>query len=66
MPAQPVLTAEEWFKRMRHAPPPSEDDVSVLWDGTRLDSQEKVMAWLAQIEEKRNADRAAACADAES
>ena len=63
VPAEPVMTAEEWLDRMRHAPPPTDDDVSVLWDGTRLDSREKVMAWLAQVEAKRVAERAAGCAD---
>jgi hypothetical protein len=57
MAAEPVMTAEEWFDRMRHAPPPTDDDVSVLWDGTRLDLREKVMAWLAQVEAKRVAER---------
>lgn len=63
MAAEPVLTAEEWFERMRKAPPPTDDDVSILWDGTRLDSREKVMAWLEQVEAKRAADQAAGRAD---
>lgn len=63
MSAEPVMTAEEWFERMRHAPPPTEDDVSILWDGTRLDSREKVLAWLAEVEAARAAERAAGRAD---
>jgi hypothetical protein len=41
---------------LRDAPPPTTDDVTVLFDGRRLDTKEKVLAWLAEIE----ADRAAA------
>ena len=63
MAAQPVLTAEEWFEGMRHARPSTGDDVTVLWDGRRLDSREAVMEWLAEVEAKR-AEEAAAAADA--
>ena len=52
MAAQPVMTAEEWFEGMRHAAPPTPDDVTILWDGRRLDSREVVMEWLAEIEVK--------------
>ena len=47
------MTAEEWFEGMRDARPPTLDDVSILWDGRRLDSREAVMEWLAEIEAKR-------------
>lgn len=63
MAAQPVLTAEELIERVRHAPPPTEDDVTILWDGRRLDSREAVMGWLAEVEAKR-AEEAAAAGDA--
>jgi hypothetical protein len=63
MAAQPVMTAEEWFEGMRHADPPTDDDVTILWDGRRLDSREAVMEWLAEVEAKR-AEEAAAAADA--
>jgi hypothetical protein len=63
MAAQPVMTAEEWFEGMRHAEPPTDDDVTILWDGRRLDSREAVMEWLAEVETKR-AEEAAAAADA--
>lgn len=53
MAAQPVMTAEEWFEGMRHARPPASDDVTVLWDGRRLDSREAVMEWLTEVEVKR-------------
>lgn len=65
MPAKPVMTAEEWFERLRHAPPPTEDDVTILWDGTRLDSREKVLKWLEDLEAKR-AEEAATGADAQA
>jgi len=53
MAAQRVMTAEEWFEGMRHAAPSTPDDVTILWDGRRLDSREAVMEWLAEIEVKR-------------
>jgi hypothetical protein len=53
MAAKPVMTAEELFERVRHAPPPTDDDVTILWDGRRLDSREKVLEWLAEVEAKR-------------
>ena len=53
MPAKPVLTAEELFARVRNAPPPTDDDVTILWDGRRLDSKEKVLEWLAEIDVAR-------------
>jgi hypothetical protein len=63
MAAQPVMTAEEWFEGMRNAGPPTVDDVTILWDGRRLDSREAVLEWLAEVEAKR-AEEAAAAADA--
>ncbi len=65
VPAEPVMTAEELFERLRHAPPPTDDDVTILWDGRRLDSKEKVLEWLAEVELAR-AEEAAAAADAEA
>lgn len=53
MPAKPVITAEELFERVRNAPPPTPDDVTILWDGRRLDSRESVMEWLAEVDAKR-------------
>lgn len=58
MAAEPVMTAEEWFEGMRHARPPTPDDVTITWDGRRLDSREAVMEWLAEVDAKR-ADEAA-------
>jgi len=65
MAAEPVMSAEELFERVRYAPPPTDDDVTILWDGRRLDSKEKVLEWLAEVEAVR-AEEATAVADAES
>jgi len=46
-------TAEEVIERMRHAAPPTPDDVTILWDGRRLDSREAAMEWLAEVDAKR-------------
>jgi hypothetical protein len=58
MEAQPVMTAEELFERMREAEPPSVDDVPVTFDGQRLDSPEAVKAWLLDLAARRSAVRA--------
>jgi len=63
MAAPPVMAAEELIERVRHAPPPTEDDVTILWDGRRLDSKDAVMEWLAEVEVKR-VEEAAATGDA--
>ena len=65
VPAQPVMTAEELFERVRRAPPPTDDDVTILWDGRRLDSKEEVLEWLAEVEAAR-VEEAAAGAEAEA
>ena len=65
MPAEPVMSAEELFQRVRNAPPPTDDDVTMLWDGRRLDSKEKVLEWLAEIEAARG-DEATAAPDAQA
>jgi len=38
---------------MRNAPPPTADDVTILADGRRLDSAEKVRAWVDEINAER-------------
>jgi hypothetical protein len=48
--ANSALTAKEWVAaaaRIDRSPTP--DDVSVTLDGRRLDSKEKVMAFLAEV-----------------
>jgi hypothetical protein len=59
MAAKPVLTAEELFERVRNAGPPTPDDVTILWDGRRIDSREAATEWLAEIEAERAKDAAA-------
>jgi hypothetical protein len=48
--AKRAKTIVEWAERMRSAGPPTEDDVTVLLDGRRLDSRETVEAWLKEVE----------------
>jgi hypothetical protein len=50
--AAPVLTFEELADAVRRAPSPA-DDVSITWDGRRLDSKEKVLRFLAELEVAR-------------
>jgi hypothetical protein len=59
MAAKPVMTAEELVERVRRAGPPTPDDVTILWDGRRLDSREAVMQWLAEVDAKRAEEAAA-------
>ena len=46
-------TVSELSEALVGAQPPTADDVSVLLDGTRLDSREKVLAWLETIHRER-------------
>lgn len=55
---EPTLTFEELDKAVRAAPPRTSDDVSVTMDGRRLDTKEKVLAFLAEVEADRPVDRA--------
>ena len=50
---QRANTVAEWAERMHSAEPPTEDDVTVLLDGRRLDSKESVEAWLKEVEALR-------------
>jgi hypothetical protein len=59
--AKPVLTGEQWVAAASHNDrPPTSDDVTVTLDGRRLDSKEKVLEWLAEIESDRAAGRTVA------
>lgn len=51
--AAPVLTFDELAEGVRHAPAPSLDDVTITWDGRRLDNKEKVLAFLAELDAAR-------------
>jgi hypothetical protein len=50
---QRATTVAEWAERMHSAEPPTEDDVTILLDGRRLDSKESVEAWLKEVETLR-------------
>lgn len=50
------MTLEELTEAIRHGSPPTPDDVSITTDGRRLDTKEKIVAWVNEI----NAERAAA------
>ena len=53
-----VLTGEEWVvAAARIHRPPTSDDVTITLDGRRLDSKEKVLAWLAEIDVDRAVGR---------
>jgi len=52
------MTAEELIERMRHASPPSADDVPITFEGRRLDSPEAVKAWLSDLATRRTASNA--------
>ena len=59
MPLNQAQSIDEWADRMRIASSPSEDDVTTLLDGRRLDSKEKVLAWLHELEVERMTEAAA-------
>jgi len=54
-----MRTFEQLRKDLASAPPSTPDDVIVLIDGRRLDTKDKVLAWLAEIESDRIAGRSA-------
>jgi hypothetical protein len=45
-----VVTREHNEKVMRNAPPPTEDDVTITWDGRAINTKEKLLAWLEEVE----------------
>ncbi|MGH3369820.1 MAG: hypothetical protein ACRDPR_07445 [Nocardioidaceae bacterium] len=54
-----VVSTEEIIARLEAAPPPTPDDVSLTFDGRRLDSKEAVVAWWVEVEPLVEADRCA-------
>lgn len=56
---QRAKTIAELAERMSSAGPPTEDDVTVLLDGRRLDTKDSVEAWLSELEALRIQDAAA-------
>jgi hypothetical protein len=47
---------EELAERMRVATRPTDDDVTILLDGRRIDSREAALVWLAELEHTRSLD----------
>jgi len=52
---QPILSFDELIEAVCHAPPATPDDVTITMDGRRLDTKDKVLAFLAEIETERAA-----------
>jgi hypothetical protein len=59
MTTQPVMTVEELAESLHHGRPPTEDDVTILWDGRRIDSKEAALHWLAELDAERAEESAA-------
>ncbi len=55
MAAHPVITAEELVDALRHAPPATPNDVTILPAGRRIDSRESALAWLVEFDATRHA-----------
>jgi len=53
--AEPILTFEELAEAVKHAPPPTDDDVSITWDGRVINTKEKLLAFLKEIDAERAA-----------
>jgi hypothetical protein len=57
--ARPIMDGDEWAAAdVGRSPTP--DDVTITLDGRRIDSKEKAIAWLAEIEADRAAGKTAA------
>ena len=56
---RPIMTGDEWAAADIDRPP-TPDDVTITLDGRRIDSKEKALAWLAEIEADRAAGKTAA------
>jgi len=52
---EPVLTFEELAEAVKHAPPPTDDDVSITWDGRVINTKEKLLAVLREVEANHEA-----------
>jgi hypothetical protein len=49
----PVIDVDKLNAAVRRGGPPTTDDVTILRDGTRLDSPEKVRAFVARLVRER-------------
>ena len=55
MPGAPIVrTAEQWVAWAKELPPPTDTEVTVLADGRRLDTPEKVRAWCDEFAAERS------------
>lgn len=52
---EPLLTVEEWAEARKHCPPPTADDVTITWDGRAINTKEKLLAWLREVEANEKA-----------
>jgi hypothetical protein len=50
------ISAEEWDRIVQSAAPPTPDDCTVLHDGTRLDTKEKILAYFEDLANEREFD----------
>jgi hypothetical protein len=50
-----ALTFEELAEAVKHAPPPTDDDVMITWDGRVINTKEKLLAFLKEIDAERAA-----------
>lgn len=48
-----VRHKERFGDALRDLPPPTDDDVTILLDGTRLDTPEKTLAWIKELIARR-------------
>ena len=46
---RPTLSLDQLAEGLRHAGPPSADDVTITSDGRRIDSREKALAWVEEM-----------------
>lgn len=54
-----AVSSDEFAVGIRTAGPSTADDVSITFDGRRLDSKAAVLAWWAEVEPLIEADRSA-------
>jgi hypothetical protein len=52
-------TRTEWQDIMQQLRPPTSDDCTITGDGRRLDTKEKLLAYLDEVKEQRARDSAA-------
>ncbi|MFT3855387.1 MAG: hypothetical protein QM733_22040 [Ilumatobacteraceae bacterium] len=48
---------DEWNRALAAGSAPTADDVSITKDGRRLDTLEKILAWVAELNAEREQER---------